>query len=267
MDRNHVLIHLSLIAFLVIYLFPIVFVVCTAFQPKNFIITQNIQSVTLENFEALFSSPDFINAFMNGLIISGTSVAIALGLGITASYAVSRWDIKFSGSMFFTLLTTRMAPVTAFAIPYFVMMSGLGLIGSKLGMIIVYIVYVQAFAMWLMRGFFERAPVRMEQAAMIDGYSRWEAFRIFVFPRILSGVLVTALFCFLFVWNEFLLNSILSSPSTRTVPSFLASYVTGFTVSYEKMAAGVLFSMLPVIIIAGLLGRKLVKGFALGMVR
>ena len=265
-DKTQLACHAFLIIFLAIILAPLLYLTESSFATMDYghII---ISHLTLANFVELFNDSAFMMSFLNGLIICSVSVAVAVSVGTLAGYSFSRYRIKFHDSIFFTLLTTRMGPAAGFVIPFYLLLSKLGLVNTIPGMFLVYIMLILAFSVWLMRGFMENAPLLEQYAAMVDGYSEWESFKLTVLPRIYSGIGITATFCFLFLWNESLYNLILAGSAARTVTPYIFTFVGSMRVPFGKICAATLLSMIPVIILLLILGRRIVKGFALGMVR
>jgi multiple sugar transport system permease protein len=244
-DKTQLAFHVFLIIFLAITLAPLLYLIESSFATMEYghIIIPNL---TLANFVELFHDSAFIMCFINGF---------------------SRYRIKVHDSIFFTLLTTRMGPAAGFVIPFYLLLSKFGLVNTIPGMILVYIMLILAFSVWLMRGFMENAPLLEQYAAMVDGYSEWQSFRLTVLPHIYSGIGITATFCFLFLWNESLYNLILAGSAARTVTPYIFTFVGSMKVPFGKICAATLLSMIPVIILLLILGRRIVRGFALGMVR
>lgn len=265
-DKTQLASHAFLIILLAITLAPLLYLIESSFATMEYghII---IPHLTLTNFVELFHDSAFIMCFLNGLIICSVSVAVAVSVGTLSAYSFSRYRIKFHDSIFFTLLTTRMGPAAGFVIPFYLLLSKFGLINTIPGMVLVYIMLILAFSVWLMRGFMENAPILEQYAAMVDGYSEWESFKLTVLPHIYSGIGITATFCFLFLWNESLYNLMLAGSAARTVTPYIFTFVGSMKVPFGKICAATLLSMIPIIVLLLILGRRIVRGFALGIVR
>ena len=137
------------------------------------------------------------------MIISLTSTFLAVTLGLLSAYAFSRYDIPGKGDWLFFILSTRMLPPIVVTIPMFLMYRGLGLYDTHIGMILLYTVFNLSFSVWLLKGFIDEIPIEYEEAALVDGYSRLQAFRKIVLPQCVTGIAATAVFCLIFAWNEY----------------------------------------------------------------
>jgi len=225
-----------------LYLFPVVWMLATAFKPREEIISvppKVFFSPTLEGFVALFyqrstmtklqqkrleaqldqlSWPEqvafksglkiigpsqYVSRLKNSLIIAGGSTIAALVLGTLSAYAFSRFTVVAKSDWMFFILSTRMLPPVVVTIPIFLMYRYLGLFDTHLGMIILYTAFNLSLAVWLLNGFIDEIPREYEEAALVDGYSRWQAFIKIVLPQSVTGIAATAVFCLIFAWNEY----------------------------------------------------------------
>ena len=144
-------------------------------------------------------------------------------LGLLAAYAFSRYDIPGKGDWLFFILSTRMLPAVVVTIPIFLMYRALGLYDTHIGMILLYTVFNLSFSVWLLKGFIDEIPNEYEEAALVDGYSRLQAFRKIVLPQCVTGIAATAVFCLIFAWNEFAFALMLTSAKARTAPPSIAT--------------------------------------------
>src|SRR3989454_1945064 len=164
---------------------------------------------------------NFVPRFLNSLIISFGSTALSVVLGVTAAYAFSRFRVPAKDDLLFFILSTRMMPPIAVAIPIYLMYRELGLSDTRLGMILLYTAVNVSLAVWLLKGFIDEIPREYEEAALVDGYTRLQAFRNVVLPQAATGIVATAIFCLIFAWNEYAFATLLTSGQAQTAPPFI----------------------------------------------
>ena len=167
----------------------------------------------------------FVPRFMNSLVIGFGSTFLAVLLGTLAAYGFSRFRVPLKDDLLFFILSTRMMPPIAVAIPIYLMYRELGLSDTKLGMILLYTAVNVSLAVWLLKGFIDEIPREYEEAAMIDGYSRLQAFRKVVLPQAATGIAATAIFCLIFAWNEYAFAVLLTSGDAQTAPPFIPTII------------------------------------------
>ena len=160
-------------------------------------------------------------ALLNSLIIGFGSTFLSVFLGTLAAYAFSRFKVPLKDDLLFFILSTRMMPPIAVAIPIYLMYRELGLSDTWLGMILLYTAVNVSLAVWLLKGFIDEIPREYEEAAMIDGYTRLQAFRKVVLPQATTGIAATAIFCLIFAWNEYAFAVLLTSGEAQTAPPFI----------------------------------------------
>jgi multiple sugar transport system permease protein len=209
----------------------------------------------------------FVSFLANSLIIAAGTIAISVPIGTLAAYGLARTKARHSGTLLFGLLAVRMFPQILLAIPFFVMARWLNMIDSYWMMILSMVAINQPFTIWLMRSFFIDVPVELDEAAMIDGCNRWQAFRLIVLPAVRPGLAVTSLFSALLAYNEFLFALILTGSRTKTLPVAIAEY-GGEDISYWSLsAAGAIGIMLPVVLFTIAVQRNLIRGLTFGAVK
>lgn len=261
---NGILISVSFAA-----VFPLIWLVRTSFGTRVISISSPpiwFFTPTLENYIKVVHS-DFPRYLLNSAIVVTATVAVVMILGSFAGYALARFSIRGSESWFFYMLTTRMGPPVAFALPYYIVYQTLGLYDTFLGLIIIYSAVNLAFSVWLTRSFFEDLPVSLEEAAMVDGLSRMQAFHKITLPLAAPGLAATAVFVFILSWNEFFYASVLTQNLTRTFTTQLPTFITFQRIYWEEMAAAACIGIIPVLFFALLVRRNLVRGFTFGQVR
>ena len=207
-------------------------------------------------------------AFLNSVVVAGVSTVLATVLGVPAAWAYSRFSLKAKKDQLFFILSTRFMPPVVVVIPIFLMYRQVGLIDSKLGLILIYAAFNLPFTIWMMKGFVDEVPAEYEDAAMLDGYTRLQAFWKYTLPLLVPGIAATAVFALIFSWNEFVFAIFLtSSDSVRTAPPAIAGLIGGTTVDWGLVAASSVVFALPVLVFAYLVRRHLVAGVTLGAVR
>ena len=209
----------------------------------------------------------FAGRYMNSLIIGFGSTFLAVFLGTLAAYAFSRFKVPLKDDLMFFILSTRMMPPIAVAIPIYLMYRTLGLSDSQLGMIILYTAVNLSLSVWLLKGFMDEIPREYEEAAMIDGYTRFQAFTKVVLPQATTGIAATAIFCLIFSWNEYAFALLLTSGRAQTAPPFIPIIIGEGGLDWPAVAAGTTLFLLPVVIFTILLRQHLLRGITFGAVR
>jgi multiple sugar transport system permease protein len=205
--------------------------------------------------------------FMNSLIIAITSTVLAVGMGTFTAYGFSRFKVKGEADLLFFILSTRMLPPVVVAIPMFLMYRAVGLNDSHVGLIILYTAFNLSFSVWLMKGFMDEIPKEYEEAALVDGYTRMEAFFKIVLPEAATGIAATAVFCFITAWNEYAFALIMTNRRAQTAPPFIPSQVGAGLPDWTVIAAGTFLFLLPVAIFTFLLRNHLLRGMSFGAIR
>jgi multiple sugar transport system permease protein len=207
------------------------------------------------------------NRFLNSLIVAITSTILAVGMGTFTAYGFSRFKVKGEQDLLFFILSTRMLPPVVVAIPMFLMYRVVGLNDTHWGLIILYTAFNLSFSVWLMKGFIDEIPREYEEAALVDGYTRMEAFFKIVLPEAATGIAATAVFCFITAWNEYAFALIMTNRRAQTAPPFIPSQVGSGLPDWTVIAAGTFLFLLPVAIFTFLLRNHLLRGMSFGAIR
>ncbi len=205
--------------------------------------------------------------FYNSVVIGFGSTFLSVFLGTLAAYAFSRFKIPLSDDLLFFILSTRMMPPIAVAIPIFLMYRQLGLSDTHLGMILLYTGVNISLAVWLLKGFIDEIPREYEEAALIDGYTRFQAFYKVVLPQAATGIASTAIFCLIFSWNEYAFAVLLTSGTAQTAPPFIPTIIGVGGLDWPAVAAGATLFLIPVMIFTIVLRKHLLRGITFGAVR
>jgi multiple sugar transport system permease protein len=223
--------------------------------------------VTRERNMVIVGPSNFLKRFANSLIIAFGSTALSVLLGTIAAYGFSRFKVPLKDDLLFFILSTRMMPPIAVAIPIYLMYRELGLSDTKLGMILLYTAVNVSLAVWLLKGFIDEIPREYEEAAMIDGYTRLQAFRKVVLPQATTGIVATAIFCMIFAWNEYAFAVLLTSGEAQTAPPFIPTIIGEGGMDWPAVGAGTTLFLIPILVFTILLRKHLLRGITFGAVR
>ncbi|MGV8935571.1 MAG: carbohydrate ABC transporter permease [Allorhizobium sp.] len=210
---------------------------------------------------------NFLPRFINSLVIAFGSTFCAVFLGTLAAYGFSRFKVPLADDLLFFILSTRMMPPIAVAIPIYLMYRELGLSDTALGMILLYTAVNVSLAVWLLKGFIDEIPREYEEAAMIDGYTRLQAFWKVVLPQATTGIAATAIFCLIFAWNEYAFAALLTSGTAQTAPPFIPTIIGEGGQDWPAVAAGTTIFLVPILVFTILLRKQLLRGITFGAVR
>lgn len=273
------------------FMFPLYWILISSFKERGDVITSTPTYIpwvqfepTLDNYTDLFISrsgdagegstvttsadvSEFRERLINSVLITGASTFLAVMIGTLTAYAVSRFRIPLEDDFMFFVLSTRMLPPIVVLIPIFVLFSDLGLRDSYVGLIILYVSMNLPFVVWIMKGFFDEIPSEYEDAAMVDGYSRFQAIYKIVIPEAIPAMAATAVFSIIISWNEFVMANFLNRDAASTVPPFLNSIIGVGAVEWGRLAAGSVIFVIPVVIFSFLVRNHLLRGVTFGAVR
>ena len=259
---------LIVIAILVM-LVPIAWIFLAAF--KNHIDVFQLKILftpTLENFRSVFEPPYYLGRkLVNSTIVAFVTVLIAIPAATMAAYSFSRFRMVGETAMLVVVLATQFVPAVVIILPFFVMFRDLGLLDTRLGLIIVNLAIVMPFAIWMIKGFIDGIPLDTEEAAMIDGSSRLQVIRNIVLPMAAPGLLTAGIFCFIISWNEFLFALILTNKDSVTLPIGLALFKAEEGDLWNLLSAAGIIIMVPMFVLALIIRNYFVQGMTMGAVR
>jgi multiple sugar transport system permease protein len=257
----------ALVGVLVFVLFPIVWLAQMSLRPDQDILGYNwLFTPTLEHYGSLVQSK-FLRYFLNSVVSSCLSTAVALLVGTPAAYVLSRWRFRGHRNVAMWILSTRMAPQIAFTIPFFLFFRRVGLSDTVWGLALIYLTFNLALVIWMMRSFFDAVPRALEEAAWLDGCGIWTAFLRVTLPLTAPGLAATAVLCFIFSWNDFFYALILTRTNAMTAPVAIVNFMQYEGWEWGKMAAGGTLVMLPVLLFTVLVRRWLVSGLMAGGIK
>lgn len=221
---------------------------------------------TLKHYENLFVSLDFSRYMANSLIAAGGSAVISVILGSMAAYSLSRIDFKGKSDLFFWIISTRMAPVVAVMVPLYAIFRSLELVGTLPGLILAYTTFNLPFAIWILKGFFDNVPYAIEEAQMVDGATRFQAFMA-ILPLVAPGIGAFIVLCILFAWNDFLFAAIIGSGGAKTLPVATRELVQPQNIQWGSIMAAGVVTTLPMMLLGLVIRKYLVTGLTMGAVK
>lgn len=252
-----------------IMLVPILWIFMAAF--KNHIDVFQLRlffTPTLENFGEVFQEPyNLGEKLFNSTIVALVTVIFAIPIATMAAYSFSRFTLKGETVMLVTILATQFVPAVVIILPFFVMFRDVGLLDTRLGLILVNLAIVMPFAIWMIKGFIDGIPMDTEEAAMVDGSSRLQVIKNIVLPMAAPGLLTSGIFCFIIAWNEFLFALILTNKDAVTLPIGLALFRAEEGDLWNLLSAAGIIIMMPMFVLAMLIRKYFVQGMTMGAVR
>lgn len=272
--KQHTVTLAILIVFLLVFMFPVVWMFLTSFKTE-----QEYFSYPPVFLPGDFSLRNYVNAMAfppdgrgglqglrDSLIIAISTTIASVVMGALAAYSLSRFNT--GGENFsFWILSTRMMPPIAAALPLFLIFKQLRLLDTHLALIIANTIFNLPFVVWLLKGFFDDLPAEMEEAALIEGCSPWGAFWRIALPLVAPGIVAVSLFSFIFAWNEFMFALLFTRRSVRTLTIIVPSLVGGHEILWGEIAAIGMVAILPGIVLSLLLQRYLVRGLSMGAIK
>lgn len=252
-----------------IMLMPIAWIFLAAFKTHVDVYQLKLFFIpTFENFGLVFDSPYHLgNKLFNSTIVAFVTVLFAIPIATMAAYSFSRFRLWGETAMLVTILATQFVPAVVIILPFFVMFRDIGLLDTRLGLILVNLAIVMPFAIWMIKGFIDGIPMDTEEAAMVDGSSRIQVIRNIVLPMAAPGLLAAGIFCFIIAWNEFLFALILTNKNAVTLPIGLALFKAEEGDLWNLLSAAGIIIMLPMFILALLIRKYFVQGMTMGAVR
>ena len=267
--RTTDLLTLLVLGYAALILFPVVWMATMMVKPEAVMFERPTVwwfTPTLEHFDFVLAA-GFHWHLLTSCVVALASTALVVLLGTPAAYAFARFEMWRRDDLFLFILATRMAPPVCLVIPFYLIYSRLGLIDTHIGLIIAYLTFNLSFYVWVLRSFCRDLPVELEEAAMVEGYPRWQVLRRIVLPLLRPGIVATAVLCFIFAWNEFLFAFMLGGATVKTLPVAIPTLITTQGVKWGEMAIVGIVALVPILIVVFLLQRHIVRGLTLGAVK
>ncbi len=258
-------------AVVIVWLAPVAWVMLTSIKPTMLINSAEptffFFTPTTEHYIEVFTRFRFGDVIVNSLITVGVSTLIVMILAFPAAYAVSRMGLMSGDFWALTVLSLRFMPGVVVVLPYFKMANSVGLLDTHLALIVVYVAFGLPFAVWILRGFLLDLPREVEEAGRLDGFGWLRILFFLVLPMAAPGIAVTAIFTFVFSWNEYLFALFLTLQKVTTIPVALQKTIDVYNVLWGSLSAGAAIQLLPMIAVVFLLQKHIARGLALGAVK
>ncbi|GAC1329891.1 MAG: carbohydrate ABC transporter permease [Beijerinckiaceae bacterium] len=217
-----------------------------------------------KNYAEVFASNRFSTYFLNSLIVTGAATLFALSVGVPAGYGIARMRAAKAAVV---ILIARITPGLSYLIPLFLIFQWLGLLGTLWPQIIIHLVVTVPIVVWIMIGYFETTPLELEEAALIDGATRWQVFRHVALPIARPGIAVAVILAMIFSWNNFVFGIVLAGRETRTLPVAVYNMISFDQLSWGPLAAAALIVTLPVLVLTIFAQRQIIAGLTTGAVK
>ncbi len=267
-----VLFWLLVAAILIFNLFPFLYALLSSFRPSNDLFSTDLipKHFTWDHYAAVFADARFMKSLLNSVIISGSTVVIALGMGSLCAYALGRLPFRFKGGVLYIILTMTMFPQIAVLSGLFVMLKALGLFNTRPGLVMTYLIFSLPFTIWVMTSYFRSLPKELEEAAYVDGASPLVVFWQILLPLTVPGLVSTGLLAFIAAWNEFLFALTFTVTDDMKTVQVVISQFSGAT-AYEQpwgsiMAASMVVTI-PLVILVMIFQYRIVAGLTAGAVK
>ncbi len=264
--------HVVLLLFVAISVYPALNVFSISLRPGNQLRSTNLSIIpenwTFDSYVQLFTEQPFLQWLTNSLIVSVAVTITGVVLAAIGGYSLSRFRFVGRNASMLSILTTQMFPATMLLLPLYVLIARLHLVNTFLGLLIFYTATALPFCLWQMKGFYDTIPVSLEEAARIDGCSRWKTFLRVALPLAVPGLVITALFSFMTAWSEYIVAAqVLQESDMFTLPLGLKSFQATMSTQWGLYAAASILVSVPVVIVFIMLSRYLVSGLTIGAVK
>ena len=269
---GRVLVHAFLVLFTLATVYPIVQIITVSLRPNDQLYSTSLAIIpagaSLEAYRVMLFEKPFLRWLLNSFLVSAAVTLFGVTLASTAAYALSRYRFPGRKAVMSVFLLTQMFPATMTMLPLYILLRSLHLLDQFAGLALAYTATALPFCVWTMRGYYQTIPVELEQAALLDGCSPWQAFTKVTLPLAAPALSITALFSFMAAWSEFMVARIvISRQAMYTLPLGLESLAGQFQTEWANYAAGSLIVCVPVMVLFVVLNRAIVSGLALGSVK
>lgn len=263
--------HLPVLVIVLFALAPYGWMACSSITPDRELYGETFRyfpsNPSLENYPRIFDKLSFARNLRDSLIVAATTMLAGLGITTTASYSFSRFRFAWRNFLLLQFLVINMFPVVLLLIPLFVIMRTLGLIDTYLALVVAYCTFTIPFSTWMMTSFFNAIPRELDQAALVDGCTRFGAMWRVTIPIALPGIAATGIYIFITAWNEFLYAAILSGTRVLTVPVALQNLIGEYHIAWGLLTAGGVVSVVPVLVLFFFVQKTLISGMTAGALK
>lgn len=269
---GRVLVHVFLVLFTFATVYPILQIVTVSLRPTDQLYSTSLaiipKGASLHAYQVMLFEKPFLKWLLNSFLVSAAVTLFGVTLASTAAYALSRFQFAGRRAVMSVFLLTQMFPATMTMLPLYVLLNYLHLLDQFAGLALAYTATALPFCVWTMRGYYQTIPIELEQAALLDGCSHWQAFTRVTLPLAAPALAITALFSFMAAWSEFMVARIvISRQAMYTLPLGLESLAGQFQTEWANYAAGSLIVCVPVMVLFVALNRALVGGLSIGGVK
>lgn len=269
--QNFLLLYLPLFVMLLFLLFPFYWTFVTSIKPEaelyGSVVTYWPRNVTFESYRKLFVDFNFLKPMGNSFVVAIITTLITLTVSMLASYSFSRF--RFAGRKAFMVLflTNNMFPTVLLLIPLYAIMRSMGLLYTPASLVLSYATFTIPFSVWLLNGFINDLPLSLEEAAMVDGCNRAQAFTRIIFPVLVPCLVATGVYIFMTSWNEYTFAVMFTNERNRTIPVALKNLIGQLGVQWDLLTAGGIITIIPVCIMFFFAQKRLVEGLTAGAVK
>lgn len=269
--QKFLLLYLPLAVILLFLLFPFYWTFVTSIKPESelygSVVTYWPQNLTFESYKKLFVDFNFLKPMGNSFVVAIITTLITLTVSMLAAYSFSRF--RFAGRKPFMILflTNNMFPTVLLLIPLYAIMRNMGLLYTPLSLVLSYATFTIPFSVWLLNGFINDLPLSLEEAAMVDGCNRAQAFTRIIFPVLVPSLVATGVYIFMTSWNEYTFAVMFTNERNRTIPVALKNLIGQLGVQWDLLTAGGIITIIPVCILFFFAQKRLVEGLTAGAVK
>jgi len=267
-----ILFYVLVVAIIVFNLFPFFWALLSSFRPSNELFSTKLipNALTLGHYIEVFKEARFVQSLINSVIVAGSTVLIALGLGSVCAYALGRLPFRFKGPVLYLVLTMTMFPQIAILSGLFVMLRTLDLFNTRQGLVLTYLIFTMPFTIWVMTQYFRSLPKELEEAAYVDGASPLKVFWEILLPLTMPGLVSTGLLAFIAAWNEFLFALTFTiTDQMKTVPVVISQFTgaSSFEQPWGAIMAASMVVTIPLVILVMVFQYRIVEGLTAGAVK
>jgi multiple sugar transport system permease protein len=259
-----------LLLIILVCVFPFYWMVATSLKNQQDILSpvpKFLFTPTMENYQRALTKFDVPLSLANSLIVAVSSTLLALLLGTPAAYAIARFEFKGKRDLWFWFITNRMLSPIVLALPFFILARNLKLLDTQLVLILIYLTFNVPIVIWICADQFRNIPKELDEAATLEGYNSFAIFWRIGLPLAAPGIAVSAIFSFIFSWNELLYALVLTRKYAQTAPVVATSFMSGYDLPWGQIMATGTMIALPVIIFSIIVSRQLVQGLTMGAIK
>jgi multiple sugar transport system permease protein len=270
LQLDDILHFLALLLVILVCVFPFYWMVTASFKQQSAILASTPQfffQPTFENYVNAFSKFDILKSLQNSLFVALVTVLVSLVLGTPAAYAIARFEFKAKRDIWFWFISNRMLSPIVVALPFFLIARNFRLLDTTWALILIYLTFNVPIVVWICADQFRNIPKELDEAATLEGYNSFAIFLKIALPLAAPALAVSAIFCFIFSWNELLYALILTRNEAKTAPVVATSFMSGYELPWGQIMATGTMVALPVIIFSMIVSRQLVRGLTAGAIK